>query len=144
MSEDIEKIKQKRQEWETRTLKPAFDALRLKESPTKYYSPADTEGFDFLDKVGFPGQYPFTAGTYATLSKETPRRGGDGEGSALVRAQVAIPATALLMIPGTTTETSRSEEAGRDPILLLTCRLNADTILIIQQSGVMSVRWVWR
>lgn len=86
MSEDTEKVKQKRQEWENRVLKPTLGALRLKESPTKFYTPADIEDFDFLDQVGFPGQYPFTAGTYATFPREAPRGEGDGEGSALVRA----------------------------------------------------------
>jgi len=64
MGEDIENIKQKRQEWEEKVLKPALDTFRLKESPTRFYTPADVKDFDFLTKVGFPGQYPFTADIY--------------------------------------------------------------------------------
>ena len=63
MNEDIEEIKKRKQEWEEKVLKPAVDRFGLKESPSKFYSPADVEDFDFLTKVGFPGEYPFTAGT---------------------------------------------------------------------------------
>ncbi len=87
MAEDIEKIKQKRQEWEERVLKPTLKTLGLKESPTKFYTPADAQGFDFLTKVGFPGQYPFTSDIYATEPPEIPRMPGVPESqSALVRA----------------------------------------------------------
>jgi methylmalonyl-CoA mutase N-terminal domain/subunit len=63
-SQDVERIRQKRAQWEERSVKPSLDRFRLKE-PTKFYTPADTEGFDFLEQVGFPGEYPFTAGPYA-------------------------------------------------------------------------------
>ncbi|MFC1958314.1 methylmalonyl-CoA mutase family protein [Chloroflexota bacterium] len=59
-------IEKRREEWEANVLKPAIERFGLEESPTKFYSPADVEYFDFLEKVGFPGQYPFTAGTYPT------------------------------------------------------------------------------
>jgi len=85
MGEDIEEIKKKRQEWEEKVLKPALDAFRLKESPTRFYTPADVKDFDFVTKVGFPGQYPFTAGTYPTQPYiPAPRRGIERD--ALVRA----------------------------------------------------------
>ncbi|MEM2125918.1 MAG: methylmalonyl-CoA mutase family protein [Candidatus Methanosuratincola sp.] len=86
MSQDIEKIKQKRKEWEEKVLRPALDRFGLKEPPTKFYTPADIEGFDFLTKVGFPGQYPFTAHTYPTSPYiPAPRRGLPGA-TGLVRA----------------------------------------------------------
>ena len=86
MNGQIEEIKKKKHEWEERTLKPALERFGLKESPTKFYSPADVEGFDFLNKVNFPGQYPFTAGTYAMAPYfPAPRRGIPGA-SGLVRA----------------------------------------------------------
>lgn len=64
---DMEKIRDKKNRWEEKTLKPALGKFKLKESPTRFYSPADMESFDFLEKVGFPGEYPFTAGIYPTL-----------------------------------------------------------------------------
>lgn len=59
-------IERRRQEWAANVLKPALERFGLEESPTKFYSPTDTSHCDFLEKVGFPGQYPFTAGTYPT------------------------------------------------------------------------------
>ncbi|MBM3166156.1 MAG: methylmalonyl-CoA mutase [Chloroflexi bacterium] len=76
MSADIEKIKQRKKEWEEKVLKPALERFWLKESPTEFYSPADIEDFDFPSQVGFPGEYPFTAGTYPTSpALPAPRRG---------------------------------------------------------------------
>jgi len=76
MSNDIEEIKEKRKEWEKQVLKPALDRFGFKESPTKFYTPADIPDFNFLEKVGFPGEYPFTADTYATYPyRPAPRRG---------------------------------------------------------------------
>jgi methylmalonyl-CoA mutase N-terminal domain/subunit len=90
MKQDGKKmIKEERKKWEEKTLKPALDRFKLKESPTEFYSPADMpEGFDFLEKVGFPGQIPFTAGTYATFPYRTGERGSGGiaQAKGLVRA----------------------------------------------------------
>jgi len=73
---NLEEIREKRKEWEERVLKPSLERFAFKESPTKFYTPADIPDFDFLDKVGFPGRYPFTAGTYATYPYiPAPRRG---------------------------------------------------------------------
>ena len=44
MKEDLEKIKQEKKRWEEKTLKPALDRFKLKESPTRFYSPSDLEG----------------------------------------------------------------------------------------------------
>ena len=33
----------------------------------RIYTPADLNGFDYLDDVGFPGQYPFTRGVQPTM-----------------------------------------------------------------------------
>lgn len=87
--DDIDKIKQEKDRWEKKTLKPALDRFKLKESPTQVYSPADlSDGFNFLEQVGFPGQYPFTAGTYATFPYLTGERGSGGiaQAKGLVRA----------------------------------------------------------
>lgn len=59
-------IRQKEREWKEGTVKNALKRFPfLKESPTRFYTPLDMKKFDFLEKVGFPGEYPFTAGTYA-------------------------------------------------------------------------------
>jgi methylmalonyl-CoA mutase N-terminal domain/subunit len=64
---DTEKIKEKRKLWQEKVLDPALKRFRLDENPTKFYTPVEIEGFDFLEKVGFPGTYPYTAGVYPTL-----------------------------------------------------------------------------
>ena len=76
MGNNLEKIKKQRREWEERVLKPSLERFGFKESPTEFYTPADIPDFDFLKEVGFPGQYPFTASTYATFPyRPAPRRG---------------------------------------------------------------------
>jgi len=59
-------IQKTEREWEEGTVKKALKRYPfLKESPSRFYTPLDLKKFDFLEKVGFPGQYPFTAGPYA-------------------------------------------------------------------------------
>ena len=89
MKEDLEKVKQEKSRWEQKTLKPALERFKLKESPTQFYAPSDLDdGFNFLEQVGFPGQYPFTAGTYPTFPYLTGERGSGGiaQAKGLVRA----------------------------------------------------------
>ena len=89
MGDELKKIKQEKSRWEEKALKPALERFKLKESPTRFYSPLDLEnGFDFLDQVGFPGQFPFTAGTYPTFPYLTGERGSGGipQAKGLVRA----------------------------------------------------------
>ncbi|MFA5079509.1 MAG: methylmalonyl-CoA mutase family protein [Dehalococcoidia bacterium] len=88
MTENIEEIKRRKQEWEKKVLKPALDRFFMKQSPNKYYSPADIEGFNYLKDVGLPGGYPFTAGTYPVVPYVPAQRGGLPKGSGLVRAAV--------------------------------------------------------
>ena len=66
MGNSIDKIKERKALWVERKLNPALKRLKLQDSPRKYYTPADIGDFDFLEKVGFPGGYPFTAGIYPT------------------------------------------------------------------------------
>jgi methylmalonyl-CoA mutase N-terminal domain/subunit len=85
----IQEIERKKKEWEEKTLKPALERFKLKESPTRFYTPLDVGGeVDFLNKVGFPGQYPFTAGTFPTFPYRTGERGSGAIAQApgLVRA----------------------------------------------------------
>ncbi len=88
MKDDLEKIEQEKKSWEAKTLKPALDRFKLKQSPTRFYTPAEAPDFNFLEKVGFPGQYPFTAGTYATFPYRTGERGSGAvpQAAGLVRA----------------------------------------------------------
>ncbi|MDY6906645.1 MAG: methylmalonyl-CoA mutase family protein [Chloroflexota bacterium] len=82
---NIEEVRKRRREWEDKTLKPALDRFGVEKSPNQFYTPADLGEYDFLGKVGFPGEYPFTAGEYATNLPNMRIRGGVS--SALVRAQ---------------------------------------------------------
>jgi len=74
--DSLEKIREAKKGWEEKTLKPALDRFKMKEAPTRFFSPLEVgDGFDFLNKVGFPGQYPFTAGTFPTFPYRTGERG---------------------------------------------------------------------
>jgi len=63
---EFEAIKKRRHEWETGTLQESLKRLGRKESRTRFYTPLDIKDHCFLDKVGFPGEYPFTAGIHPT------------------------------------------------------------------------------
>lgn len=85
MKKKNEAILKKKQEWEKGPLKKALARFPiLKNSPSRFYTPLDLKKFDFLKKVGFPGKYPFTAGTYpfdpmaglAKLSAKAPAESG--------------------------------------------------------------------
>ncbi len=81
MSEDLEKIEQRRKQWEETTLQKPMKRFFQTENPAKFCTPADLKDFDFLEKVGFPGEYPFTAGNYAFLpGAVAPKLGGDPPG----------------------------------------------------------------
>lgn len=57
-----ENIWQEKSAWEKNLVADRVAKYKLTESPTKFYTPADCDRSNFLNKVGFPGQYPFTAG----------------------------------------------------------------------------------
>ena len=85
----FKKIREEKEKWEQKTLKPALERFKLKQAPTMFYTPLDAgEQFNFLDKVGFPGQFPFTAGTFPTFPYRTGERGSGAIAQApgLVRA----------------------------------------------------------
>ena len=87
--EYLQEIERKRKEWETGPLKQSLDRFGASENPNKFYTPLDTREFDFLEEVGFPGQYPFTAGAYpCSVPGSGPVTGGYhiGGGGGLVRA----------------------------------------------------------
>lgn len=55
-------IERMEKEWKKNVLDKRVDKFKLSKSPTRFYSPISVDNSDFLNKVGFPGQYPFTAG----------------------------------------------------------------------------------
>jgi len=59
---DLEKVAQAEQEWRRKVVEPRVRRFGLEDCPTQFYTPAAEPDFDFLQKVGFPGQFPFTAG----------------------------------------------------------------------------------
>jgi methylmalonyl-CoA mutase N-terminal domain/subunit len=86
--EHLEKIREAKKEWEEGALKKALERFGAAESPNKFYTPLDLEGFDFLEKVGFPGTPPFAAGKYpvAAVTTSWGRGSTAGLGGALKRA----------------------------------------------------------
>jgi len=55
-------IEYAQKEWKKNVLDKRVSRFNLSKSPTSFYSPLAVDNFNFLEKVGFPGQYPFTAG----------------------------------------------------------------------------------
>lgn len=66
MKDQSEEIRKQEKAWKEGPVEKALDKFPLiSECPSRFYTPADIdEDFDFLEKVGFPGQYPYTAGAY--------------------------------------------------------------------------------
>ncbi|MEE9490617.1 MAG: methylmalonyl-CoA mutase family protein, partial [Thermoplasmata archaeon] len=73
---DIKEIAKSKRDWEGSTLKRSLDALpeRRKDFTTtssapidRLYTPDDTPDFDYFEKLGLPGEYPFTRGVHPTL-----------------------------------------------------------------------------
>ncbi len=63
--EELKEIEEHRKEWQETILKRNLERLRLTESPVRLYSPLDAPNERYLDKLGFPGEYPYTRGMYA-------------------------------------------------------------------------------
>ncbi|MCD6567712.1 MAG: methylmalonyl-CoA mutase [Dehalococcoidia bacterium] len=87
--EELKEIEKKRQEWEEGTLKKTLQRFKTTESPNAFYSPLDVKKFDFSNDVGFPGDYPYTAGKYACQAPGAGPAVGGGHslsGGGLVRA----------------------------------------------------------
>ena len=59
---ELEQIKKQEQNWKDTELKKRTERFGLTKPPVKFFTPQTLENHDFLEKVGFPGQYPFTAG----------------------------------------------------------------------------------
>ena len=75
--EDLERIREAREEWEEETLSPSLSAHgERKESfetdtdglgVERLYGPEDLAERDYVDDVGFPGEPPYTRGVYPTM-----------------------------------------------------------------------------
>ncbi|MFB0508468.1 MAG: methylmalonyl-CoA mutase family protein [Thermodesulfobacteriota bacterium] len=74
----IKRIKLCEREWEEEYLQPQGEAteetyLTSSKKPIKcLYSPADTEQFDYLRDLGFPGTEPFIRGIHPTIYRGRP------------------------------------------------------------------------
>ncbi len=55
-------IKEALKKWEDELLNPRVKKFNLDKSPISFYTPLSSDSSYFLEKVGFPGQFPFTAG----------------------------------------------------------------------------------
>ncbi|HOO44602.1 MAG TPA: methylmalonyl-CoA mutase family protein [Deltaproteobacteria bacterium] len=62
MKDSREKIQEAEKRWEAEVLNPRVKRFNLEKSPTSFFTPVSSNNSHFLEKVGFPGQYPFTAG----------------------------------------------------------------------------------
>ena len=75
-SENLNKIKARKEGWEKETLAKSFVSLpeRKKEFLTtsdvpinRVYTPLDLKDSDYVRDLGFPGEYPYTRGVYPTM-----------------------------------------------------------------------------
>ncbi len=62
-SNPMEKFETAETQWKQNILDKRLKRFNLSKSPTRFYSPLANKNSDFLENVGFPGQYPFTAGS---------------------------------------------------------------------------------
>ena len=65
---DKEKLQQGLAEYDAKVAKATAKFPERKEfAAQRLYTPLDVEGFDYGEKLGFPGQYPFTRGVQPTM-----------------------------------------------------------------------------
>ena len=65
---DKEKLQQGLAEYDAKVAKATAKFPERKEfAAQRLYTPLDVEGFDYSEKLGFPGQYPFTRGVQPTM-----------------------------------------------------------------------------
>jgi len=76
-----EQIHEEKVRWEDETLKPTLDKFpeqkdqfitTSSEPINRLYTPLDVQDQDFIDDLGFPGEYPFTRGVHATMHRGRP------------------------------------------------------------------------
>jgi len=64
MARSTDELRRAEQQWRDEVVEPRVERFKIPASPVRFYTPDSVEDFDFLEKVGFPGQYPFTAGNH--------------------------------------------------------------------------------
>lgn len=76
MAEELERVEKAKAAWEDAQVKKVIGKFpeRKPEFKTesgipveRLYTPLDLANFDYIDKLGFPGQYPFTRGVQPTM-----------------------------------------------------------------------------
>lgn len=74
--EELERIRKKEEEWKEKVLKKSIEWLpeRKERFATasnmpvqRLYTPLDVSDIDFLQDIGYPGEYPFTRGVHPTM-----------------------------------------------------------------------------
>ncbi|MFB6310258.1 MAG: methylmalonyl-CoA mutase, partial [Salinirussus sp.] len=76
-ADELERIRSARADWEAESLEPTVDRFGERRDSFRtdtegldvdpLYTPADVEGLDYGDDLGFPGEEPFTRGVYPTM-----------------------------------------------------------------------------
>ncbi len=75
MKMDVERIIKERERWESETLKKFLEKkgerkkfiLDFDREIERVYTPEHLGDWDYLEKLGFPGEFPFTRGVYPTM-----------------------------------------------------------------------------
>jgi len=70
MNHSHKDIEKKKIEWEQKTLEKTiarFPERETCQTVTRFANPADTGNLDYLNDIGFPGDYPFTRGVQPTM-----------------------------------------------------------------------------
>ncbi len=61
-TDSLETIQAEEEKWRQEVREKRVQRFNLPQSPTEFYSPTALKNHSFMEKVGFPGEYPFTAG----------------------------------------------------------------------------------
>ncbi|MEE8352992.1 MAG: methylmalonyl-CoA mutase family protein [Dehalococcoidales bacterium] len=73
--QELDRIAHARKDWAEGPLQRQLDRFGMETPPGRTYTPADLPDWDFMDKVGLPGQYPFTSMEYPTHVPDQPGGG---------------------------------------------------------------------
>lgn len=74
-NEKLRELRRQKEKWENQTVAKSFDKLPEKGQFStssdikveRIYTPLDIEDVDYLNDLGFPGEYPLTRGVYTTM-----------------------------------------------------------------------------